>query len=49
MSKREETIAYTIAMSIIVLNLRKIECAFFDFMRWINLFSSGFGKPVFAQ
>ena len=48
-TKREVTIAYSIAMSIVVLNLRKIHYALFDFWRWFEMIFSSFGKLVFIQ
>ncbi len=35
MAKLEDTAAHVVAMSILVLNLRKIQCAFFDLLDWL--------------
>lgn len=48
-TKCEETVAYTIAMSILVLNLRKIQCAFFDFLFWLDMFFPDFRRQRFIQ
>lgn len=35
MAKLEDTAAHVVAMSILVLNLRKIQCAFFELLDWL--------------
>ena len=42
MAKLEETAAHVVAMSILVLNLRKIQCAFLELLEWLL----GFPSPV---
>ncbi len=35
MAKLEDTVAHVVAMSILVLNMRKIQCAFFELLDWL--------------
>ena len=48
-AKLRETAAHIVAMSILVLNLRKIRCAFLQIlMRWLLVFLAR-GKVLFVQ
>jgi transposase, IS5 family len=49
MTKLKETISHSIAMSIIVLNLRKIQHALFQFQYYWIFMDDGFCKMVFVQ
>lgn len=48
-TKLQETIAHTVAMSILVLNLRKIQCALFQIVRFLLQLIAPQQKLAFIQ
>ncbi len=49
MAKLEDTAAHVVAMSILVLNLRKIQCAFFELLDWLLGFLGSAKKQAVIQ
>ena len=49
MTKLQETSAHSVAMSILVLNLRKIQCALYQVVTVSTLLMWSRGKPTFVQ
>ena len=48
-AKLEDTAAHVVALSILLLNLRKIQCAFLKFLDWLLVFLQPREKPMVIQ